>query len=543
MANQGTATVRDEFLASEPLILEQEQKSVYARHHDKLILMALLLILVISSLLRTAIIITKTTLEYDEAISYLAATCNQTRFSNASLIPLPRPAAEWKQYLSLEKPFCFNQIRQGLTQSDVHPPLYFWLLHLWVVAVGVQLWTGPALNILIANFAILALFMLARDVLRNGREALLVVVSYAFNPSIVLISKEARQYDLLILFLILSVWLTHTVIKNQAGWRCSAVLLVLTIAAGCLTHYLFLLIVPPACFVYALWQMAKPRQLWRMLTPLFGGYGLAWLLNPSFWININRQSGRVVTPTWDEFTMRLERVFLAFATFYYVLIPLLFLLLVVFYFTWRHQNKLLDYLRSTNFQGWPVFFFLAWFGGTIVGMYLLFLTPVHTIGSSKYLSMVWPFLAFLPVFALRLVHYRRTVLLYLVIIPLLWVLIFPAQMFLTRLPDPNPQLAEADLILMDNPARGVFFPLLWHVPDQTLVITAFQEELLADPTIWLPYLEDKTLYVNMNDIPNTVEQSESFLALLAAQGYAVKQTPQSLVTLTTVYRVYILSSP
>ena len=61
-----------------------------------------------------------------------------------------------------------------------------------MVAVGVQLWTGPALNILIANFATLALFMLARHVLRNGREALLVLVSYAFNPSIVLMNSNTN---------------------------------------------------------------------------------------------------------------------------------------------------------------------------------------------------------------------------------------------------------------------------------------------------------------------------------------------------------------
>ena len=65
---------------------------------------------------------------------------------------------------------------------------------------------------LIAIFATFALFMLAKNMLQNGYEALLVVASYALNPSVVLISKEARQYDLLILFLILAVWFTHILI-------------------------------------------------------------------------------------------------------------------------------------------------------------------------------------------------------------------------------------------------------------------------------------------------------------------------------------------
>ena len=202
-----------------------------------------------------------------------------------------------------------------------------------------------------------------------------------------------------------------------------------------------------------------------------------------------------------------------------------------------------QYLRHINFQGWAIFFFLIWFGGIIIGMYLTFLTPVHTIGSSKYLSIVWPFLAFLPVFILRFAHYRQTVLLYLVIIPMLWVFIFPVQMFLVRLPSPAAQLAEAELLLVDNPARGVLFPLLWHVPDQTLLITAYQEQLLAQSSNWLPYLEGNTIYINLNEAPNTLEQGESLLTLLAAQGYEVKQSPRKVVTLTTAYDVYTLHAP
>jgi hypothetical protein len=157
--------------------------------------------------------------------------------------------------------------------------------------------------------------------------------------------------------------------------------------------------------------------------------------------------------------------------------------------------------------------------------------------------MVWPFLAFLPAFALRFARNRRTVLLYLVIIPVVWVFIFPVQMFLVRLSDPQPQLAETDLILMDNPARGVFFPLLWHVPDQTLIIAAYQEKLLEQPADWLRYMEENTLYINLDELPNTTEQGQDLLALLIAQGYTVEPTPQSIMTLTTVYRGYTLDSP
>ena len=115
---------------------------------------------------------------------------------------------------------------------------------------GVHLWTGLTLNIPIALFATLTLFALATQLLQNRYEALLVAATYALNPSTVLISKEARQYDLLILWLVLTIWLTHTITKNKTTKRRSILWLTLVLAAGNLTHYLFLLTVPMACFTY-----------------------------------------------------------------------------------------------------------------------------------------------------------------------------------------------------------------------------------------------------------------------------------------------------
>lgn len=99
------------------------------------------------------------------------------------------------------------------------------------------------------------------------------------------------------------------------------------------------------------------------------------------------------------------------------------------------------------------------------------------------------------------------------------------------------------MILLDNPARGLLFPLVWHVPDDTLMIAAYQEQLLVQPESWLSYLPDRTVYVNMNDVPNTPEQGEDLLALLRHEGYEVEQMPQKVVTLTTAYTVYTIHAP
>lgn len=48
------------------------------------------------------------------------------------------PASEWKKFLHIEQPFCFDEIAHALTRFDIHPPLYFWLLHLWALVVGMH---------------------------------------------------------------------------------------------------------------------------------------------------------------------------------------------------------------------------------------------------------------------------------------------------------------------------------------------------------------------------------------------------------------------
>lgn len=505
--------------------------------------MALLLIIVATSIMRVTIIVNKTTMEYDEVISYLAATCNQAAFSNADFSLTPTPTATWKQFLVVKRPFCFRQIRADLIQSDVHPPLYFWVLHLWVLVFGVHLWTGPFLNIVISSLATLALFYLARDILHNVYESLLVTISYALNPSIILISKEARQYDLLILFTILTVWLTNEMIQKDTNARRIGILLAVSIAAGNLTHYLFFLTAPVGCLVYAIWQLTytkRQHRLRQIVLAIMVGYGLALWTNPNFWLNISRQATRNVSPTWAEFVIRSERSLAAFASFYYSLVPLLLLLLIAVFFARKHQKSLQSYLCYIDFQGWPISFFFIWFAGSTIGLYLTFRTPIHTVGSSKYLSMAWPFLAFSPVFLWRAVHRRRSILLYLVLIPLLWIFIFPTQMFLLRLPDPTPQLAKADLILIDNPARGVFFPLVWHIPDQTKLLVAYQEQLLAQPLAWLPHVQGNTLYINMDDSPNTPTQGTALMTLLQHQGYQIDEVPHGIITLTTAYDAYVL---
>ena len=104
-------------------------------------------------------------------------------------------------------PFDFGQIISGLAKHDVHPPLYFCLLHIWTLVVGVKFWTGPSLNLIIDVLCGAALFGLARRLLRDPVAAALVVLIWSVSPAVRMTSSMARMYSLEALFSVLFVWL------------------------------------------------------------------------------------------------------------------------------------------------------------------------------------------------------------------------------------------------------------------------------------------------------------------------------------------------
>ena len=98
----------------------------------------------------------KRSLTGEESISYLAAACHQGDYARLAVTAQPPvgrwvAAAEWKVLLRPDRALCLGELARDLAREDIHPPLYFWLLHAWALLFGVGLWTGPSLNIAIAG--------------------------------------------------------------------------------------------------------------------------------------------------------------------------------------------------------------------------------------------------------------------------------------------------------------------------------------------------------------------------------------------------------
>jgi uncharacterized membrane protein len=462
----------------------------------------------------------KYTLTHDEGISYLAATCHQRAFHENDLRLRPVPALEWKRFLQVEDRFCYGTISADLAIYDIHPPLYFWMLHSWSLLFGVQLWTGPSLNSLLAVLTILSLFGFARHVLKNDPQALLVAFTYALSPAVASVSIEARQYDLLALLAVLIVWRTARFAGDVAGGRCELALLAALAFTGSLTHYHFALVVVGCCVFLSARLRGDGRRLQQSLVALGAGYVAGFLVYPPF---APFGQARRQAQSFDPAEIG-ERMHAVIATFE----PTLYLwgalaALVIASIVARRVRRLpaIEYDRDTA-SGWA-FALLAfvWIAGAMIALYLAFMSPVHAMGT-KYLSMAWPFFAFAPVALLHAFRWVGTPLtFYLYAMPLVFGFLLPFG-FGSGGTKPLALKGDAQLVVIDNSEAGILPGIVWQLEDETPVIAAMEDSLLASVEVWLPQLEERNLYISHVSYRNTLEKLRQVLGMIHAAGYDVE---------------------
>jgi mannosyltransferase len=170
------------------------------------------------------------------------------------------------------------------TRSDVHPPLYYLLLHLWLT---VQQSEGYArfLSAVIGAATVSLVYFVGVRLLHSRLIGLLAAILLALAPAHVALSQEARMYPLLGLLAVASVLLLDWALCRDSvrAW--------LTYAAVCAllpwTHYygFFVLVAHGIGSLALRWR--TPRQVahaWLALG-LAGALFLPWL--PSFLAQLN----------------------------------------------------------------------------------------------------------------------------------------------------------------------------------------------------------------------------------------------------------------
>lgn len=472
-------------------------------------------------------------LHVDEVISYIAAAGRIGDFSHPGATTLYGhwvPAAQWKSGLGPGPVFNFGKIVSGLARHDVHPPLYFIVLHLWTLVVGVRFWSGPSLNLIIDVLAGAALFGLARRLLRDPVAAALVVLIWSVSPAVRLTSSMARMYSLEALFSVLFVWLLVAVTdRTQAPARplLSAALLALATAGGMLTQYQFVLIVAGG-IAYVLLRLVRfdRRRCVRALLSIAVGLVVVWLVEPGVFAQFRRQSATrpeafslpllqnklngTAGTVFDFFGLGVRRLHSAAARplRLWGLLPGAHLSVLVLLTFWTCVAVALTltlpwsrrWLVRRDWTGGVALVFLVWIGGTIVAQNLAFLSEPRVL-SARYLAVAWPFLAFVPVLVSRALLPRWPYVVAAVFCLGFMVPLSLAPVNYAAWSGPLPKLSQAQRVVIDCPGSAALPLTVWWLPRDALVYADNWRDLQARPAAWLDQLQSGAFIVHGDDIP------------------------------------------
>lgn len=171
---------------------------------------------------------------------------------------------------------------------DVHPPLFYALLHVWRLALGESAYALRLLSALISILALPAAYVLGRALRLEQSWSLLAALLLAIAYFPVRFAQETRSFSLLVLLTLLSMlgfvrWLTN---------RRPATLLLTTLVTTALiyTHY-YGFFAPLVQSAWLAWPARSRRAwLWPWLLSL-AGVGLAFWP----WLSVVRQQAATLS--------------------------------------------------------------------------------------------------------------------------------------------------------------------------------------------------------------------------------------------------------
>jgi uncharacterized membrane protein len=179
---------------------------------------------------------------YDEVLSLLLSAGQKSLYETPADIPVVLA-----NYTALLKPPMASNVRElmttlvqllrGLVGGEPHPPLFFLSQHFWLHLWGNSEIAMRSLNAILSGITIFCSYKLGHFLLGN-RGGLLLAALLATNPFYLFHSLNVRMYAGVVFLVILSAWsLLEIIYKKSNFWR---ILLIISVAAGCLTFYLFI---------------------------------------------------------------------------------------------------------------------------------------------------------------------------------------------------------------------------------------------------------------------------------------------------------------
>lgn len=485
-------------------------------------------LLVLGALAGSAVLIVqgadrKDSIEHDEGISFIHAAVRMADWvritaDHSAPVGTWTPATAWQWFWQPADPFGFAAISQSLSAWDIHPPLYFWLLHVWGLVFGLTAASSIWLNVVLSVLTGLALFGLARWAFGDPIFAALTVCVWALAAPTVGVSLVARQYGLLALVSVLTVWAALAWFARSRRPGIAAMLgLGVLIGAGLLTYYQFALLVAGLM----LWLTVACWGRWRQLVTLYGsgvvGVAILFLGHPGFWNSLS-VLGDLASMGDLELGVRVKRTTDAIAGLVNPGVGTRLAAASTSVQLWTLVAAAVAMVLILAVGGWPrrvngrdgespatppfaIGLLGVWSLALVVGLYLSGRSPSHAMGD-RYLAMSLPLLAFLPMLLFRPGGFLRRgnrAVAAVVVLALCGASVY-SQVRTDLSPNPTQSagsiLAGAHHVVIDSLARGVVPRVLLDAPANLEVYADTGSRLLADPSVWADRLQPGDVVVS-----------------------------------------------
>ncbi len=198
---------------------------------------------------------------------------------------------EFNDYLTVQEGQRFDYANVYYNQTcDVHPPLYYFLLHTVCSFFpdSFSIWYGACINLFFYTLSLIALFFLGRQVFNSDKKALLAVAVWGLSRAGLSTVAFLRMYLMMSFFTILLAYLHMRLVKD---YKLKYVALIFAVnVAGFLTQYYFYIfsffITASVCF-YLLFKKQIKRLLIYAFTVL-ASVGAAILVFPATIVHLTQ---------------------------------------------------------------------------------------------------------------------------------------------------------------------------------------------------------------------------------------------------------------
>jgi 4-amino-4-deoxy-L-arabinose transferase-like glycosyltransferase len=224
-------------------------------------------------------------------------------------------------------------------KADVHPPLYFLLLKVWVSVFGHDERAVRSLSGLLYALAVLALFCLAREIF-GDELALLSAAIFACSPLAILSAQFARMYALLSVLSIVStlLYVQFWIKERTNSWRFAA--FVVVNALGTFTHIAFFFTLFGQVVFHVFYQRTRLKKF--VVAICLSGVPYLFLWAPVFLRQLGTSAEGLAWVKKPRLSM-LGDVLLLYGGVLWLILP------VLLFVSWRRRMKFWNEAKGVPF--------------------------------------------------------------------------------------------------------------------------------------------------------------------------------------------------